>query len=78
MSVIYGSVKPFEQILRAAQEIMDGYEYAAADDYEPWDDCDGRDLAPELYRWAKSVAEQAEDYIRMNSSNAPINGGENW
>ena len=33
MSVIYGSVEPFEQILRAAQELMDGYEYAAAETY---------------------------------------------
>ena len=78
MSTIYGSVEPYEKILVAATEIMKDYEYTQADDYEPWDDCDGRDMAPELYRWAKRVAEDAEYYIRMNSSNTPINGGEDW
>ena len=78
MSTIYGSVEPYEQILKAATELMESYEYASKDDYEPWDDCDGRDMAPELYRWAKNVAEQAESYIRMNSSYSAINGGEDW
>ena len=78
MSVIYGSVEPFERILQAACEIRRAYEYASGSDYEPWDDCDGRDMAPELYRWAVRVENEAEDYIRMNSSNAAINGGENW
>lgn len=78
MSTIYGSVEPFEQILKAASEIRRAYEYTQADDYEPWDDCDGRDLAPELYRWAERIENEAEDYIRMNSINTPINGGENW
>ena len=78
MSTIYGSVEPFEKILSAANEIMQAYEYASADDYEPWDDCDGRDLAPELYRWAKKIVDDAEYYIRINSENTPVNGGENW
>lgn len=78
MSIIYSSVKPFEEIKKAAQEIMEHYEYTQAEDYEPWDDCDGRDMAPELYQWAKRIADDAEQYIAINSDNAPINGGENW
>ena len=78
MSTIYGSVEPYEQILKAATEIMKNYEYASKEDYEPWDDCDGRDMAPEVYLWAKNVADQAERYIEMNSRNTPINGGEDW
>ena len=78
MRIIYGSVEPFEQILKAASEIRMSYEYTQAEDYEPWDDCDGRDPAPELYRWAARIENDAEHYILMNYSNAPVNGGENW
>ena len=78
MSVIYGSVEPYERILMAAEEIMKSYQYTQEEDYEPWDDCDGRDLAPVLYDWARRVSEDAERYILMNSCNTPINGGEDW
>ena len=74
----YGDTKPFEQILTAANQIMDDFHYVTADDYEPWDDCDGPDMAPQIYEWAKNVARDAEYYLHDNSSYAPINGGEDW
>jgi len=74
----YGDTKPFIDIYKAASEIMEAFQDAASDDYEVWDDCDGRDLDPDIYDWARNVAEQAVSWIQCNSSNMPINGGEDW
>lgn len=74
----YGDTKPFEQIIDAAHQIMSNFDHVSADDYEPWDDCDGPDLDPEIYEWANKVAEDAEYYLHNNSSYTPINGGEDW
>jgi hypothetical protein len=68
MAIIYGSIKPYEKILEAANEILEQYNYTQEDDYEPWDDCDGRDLAPHLYKWAEKLHDDAEYYLRLNSS----------
>lgn len=74
----YGDTKPFVQILKAASEIRQKYEYSNNEDYEPFDDCDGRDLSYDIYLWAKKIEDEAENWINRNSSNASINGGENW
>ena len=74
----YGDTKPFEQIIDAANKIMQNFEHVNAEDYEPWDDCDGADLDPQIYQWAKKVADDAEYYMRSNSSHTSINGGEDW
>ena len=74
----YGDTKPFEQIIDAANKIMQNFEHVNAEDYEPWDDCDGADLDPQIYQWAKKVADDAEYYMRSNSSYTSINGGEDW
>lgn len=74
----YGDTKPFEQIIYAANKIMQDFEHANAEDYEPSDDCDGADLKPQIYQWAKKIADEAESYIYSNSSYTPINGGEDW
>ena len=63
MATIYGDVKPFENIAKSAYEIMERYEYTQSEDYEPSDDCDGRDIAPELYEWAKRIAKEADYYL---------------
>lgn len=77
-SVWYGDTQPFMDIIAAASKIRERLEYVTDDDYEPYDDCDGRDLNPELYEWAKKVESEAEDWITCNSSYSPINGGEDW
>ena len=74
----YGDTKPFEQIIDAANKIMQHFEYANAEDYDPWDGCDGADLAPQIYQWAEKVADDAGYYMRSHSSNTPVNGGEDW
>lgn len=74
----YGDTKPFEQIIDAANKIMQDFEHVNAEDYEPSDDCDGADLDPQIYQWAKKVAYDAEDYLHSNSSYTSINGGETW
>ena len=77
-SVWYGDTKPFEAIVSAANAIMKSNEHTVQDDYEGWDDGDGRDFGPDLYRWAERVCNEAEEWTRYNSSNSSINGGENW
>lgn len=67
MAIIYGDAKPYEEIMKAAEEILARYEYTQEEDYEPWDDCDGKDLAPELYKWATKLKEDAEYYLSLNS-----------
>ncbi len=63
MATIYGDVKQFESILKSARQIMERYEYTQEEGYEPLDDCDGRDLAPEFYEWAKRIAKEADYYL---------------
>lgn len=77
-SIVYGSIEPFQRIANAASELMERYEYVTEEDYEPWDDCDGKDLAPGIYQWAEKILEDANYYIQNSSSNSPINGGERW
>jgi hypothetical protein len=72
----YGDTKPFEQIIDAANKIMQNFEHVNGEDYEPWDDCDGPDLDPHIYQWAEKVADEAERYMHYNSSYTSINGGE--
>ena len=48
------------------------------DDYDGWDDDDGRDLGPDMYYWAEKVHNEAEEWMGCNSSFTSINGGENW
>ena len=77
-STLYCNTKPFENIISAANTIMESFNYVNDEDWEPNDDCDGRDLAPYVYEWAKKVSEDAEYWLRHNSSYSSINGGENW
>lgn len=74
----YGNLKPFKAIQNAAFQIMKNFEYVNNEDYEPDDDCDGRDLSYDIYQWAKRIEEEADRWITKNSDNTPINGGENW
>ena len=74
----YGDVKPFQTIISAANEIMDKFGHTQDDNYDGIGDCDGSDIAPQIYEWAKNVAEDAEDWLRYNSSHTSINGGEDW
>lgn len=74
----YGDTKPFEQILDAASKICEEFKYTQDENWEPWDDCDGRDLSYDIYSWAEKVMNEAENWIHYNSSNTPINGGEDW
>ena len=74
-STLYGDTKPFEEIYRAANQIMDRFQYTQEDDYVDMSD-DGAALDYQVYQWAKKVSEDAEYYISCNSSNQSINGGE--
>lgn len=74
----YGDIKPFETIAAEAQKIVEKFEYAQSDDYDDLGDCDGPDITPQIYKWAKNVAEQAEYWLRSNSRYTSINGGEDW
>lgn len=76
--VYYGPAKPFEEIINAANQIMDSLKHVEDENYEPWDDSDGADMDPQVYEWAKKVKDDAEYWLQHNSSNSPINGGENW
>lgn len=57
---------------------MNKFEYVNDDDYEDQSDCDGRDLSYDIYRCAKGVRDEAEDYIYYNSQNASIGANEGW
>ena len=73
--VWWGDTKPLETIMAAASEIRRGFEEQYQEDYE----FELEDRAKiDLYNWAKKVENEAEDFIRYNAHNAPINGGENW
>ena len=74
----YGDVKPFQTIISAANEIMNKFGYTQDEDYDDIGDCDGPDIALQIYDWAKTVVDDAEDWLRYNSSHTPINGGEDW
>ena len=76
-STLYGDTKPFEEIRRAANQIMDRFQYTQEDNYEDMSD-DGVDMDNYVYQWAKKVAEDADYYISLHSSRRPINGGEDW
>ena len=71
----YGDAKPFQIIYNAADQIVQKLEYVNDDTYEEVGDdySYGR-----MYDWAVKVRDDAEYYIRNHSSNASINGGENW
>ena len=73
-STWYGDTKPFETIYNAANQIVEQLDYVNDDYEESGDDYSyGR-----MYNWAVRVRDDAEYYIRENSSNTPINGGEDW
>lgn len=76
-STLYGDTKPFEEIYRAANQIMDRFQYTQEDDYEDMSD-DGVDMGTYVWQWAKKVAEDADYYLNCHSKYRPINGGENW
>lgn len=73
----YGDTKPFEIIRNAAEQIMSNFQYTQEDDYEPFNDSP-YDHEGWIYKWAERIYLDAEEYIGMNSSNSPINGGEDW
>lgn len=73
----YGSVKPFQEIVKAAEQIIQDFGYVDSDDYEQNDDCDGPSSAPLIYDWAKKVKDDAEYWIMDNSSFSPISR-EGW
>ena len=77
-AIWYGDIKPFETIRNASQAIMNKFEYVNDDDYEDQSDYSGRDLSYDIYRWAKGVRDEAEDYIYYNSQNASIGANEGW
>lgn len=74
----YGDEKPFNTIIKAANEIMNKFDYTQDDNYDGMGDCDGPDITPEIYKWAKDVAYNAEYWLRYNSKYTSINGGEDW
>lgn len=76
-STLYGDIKPFEEIYRAANQIMDRFQYTQENDYEDMSD-DGSGTDFYVYQWAKKVAEDADYYLNCHSTFRPINGGENW
>jgi len=73
--VWWGDTKPLETIMTAASQIRSEFEKNYPEDYE-FDESDRAKL--DLYNWAKQVEDRAEEFIRYNAHNAPINGGENW
>jgi hypothetical protein len=75
-SCLYIDTEPFENIMKACNEIMDKYNYTNNEDWVPDDDCDGRDLSGDAYDWAKRTFDEAESWLHSCSSNMPINGGE--
>jgi hypothetical protein len=77
-SCLYCDPQPFQEIYAAAEKICGEYEYVNNEDWEPSDDCDGRDLSYDVYSWAERIKREAEYWIQRNSSNTPINGGEDW
>lgn len=71
----YGDTKPFEIIYNAADQIVQKLNYVNDNDYdEAGDDYSYR----RMYDWAVKVRDDAEYFIRENSSNTSINGGEDW
>ena len=73
--VWWGDTKPLETIMMAANQITRKFENDYSEDYE-FDDDERAKL--DLYRWAKQVEDNAEEFIRYNADNVPINGGEDW
>lgn len=73
--VWWGDTKPLETIMMAASQITRKFENDYSEDYE-FDDDERAKL--DLYRWAKQVEDKAEEFIRYNADNVPINGGEDW
>jgi hypothetical protein len=74
--VWWGDTKPLETIMVAASEIRRYFEEQYPDDNYEFDEDDRAKL--DLYNWAKRVENDAEDFIRYNAHNTPINGGEDW
>ncbi len=73
--VWWGDTKPLEVILSAVNQITNHFEESYPEDYE-FEEEDRARL--DLYKWAKKIGEEAEEFIRYNADNTPINGGENW
>jgi hypothetical protein len=73
--VWWGDTKPLETIMMAANQIRTKFEKDYPEDYE-FDEDDRAKL--DLYNWAKQVEDRAEEFIRYNADNVPINGGEDW
>ena len=48
-STLYGDVKPFEEIYRAANQLMDRFRYTQENDYEDMSD-DGVDMDSYVYQ----------------------------
>ena len=74
--VWWGDTKPLETIMVAASEIRRHFEEQYPDGNHEFDEDDRAKL--DLYNWAKRVENEAEDFIRYNAQNTPINGGEDW
>lgn len=70
----WGDTKPLEEIYKLASQIVD--KYSPYFDNNEGDE-DDRAIF-DLYNWAGKVAKEAEEFIRYNADNLPINGGENW
>ena len=68
----------FASEYKTCNEIMDKFGYTQDENYDDIGDGDGPDIAPQIYEWAKTVVEDAEYWLRYNSSNTSINGGEDW
>ena len=70
----YGDTEPLEKIIQACDQIMENSSFNDPE-YEGDED---EAAAYHLYKWAKKVAQDAEEHLMYNSRNVSINGGENW
>ena len=70
----YGNTEPLETIMEACRQIMESSIFN-----DPEYEGDNDDAAAyRLYKWAKKVAQDAEEHLMYNARNVSINGGENW
>lgn len=70
----YGDTEPLEKIIQACDQIMENSSFN-----DPEYEGDNDDAAAyHLYKWAKKVAQDAEEHLMYNARNVSINGGGNW
>lgn len=67
----WGSTKPLETIMQCCNTLTKNVN---EDDFEYDEDRARYDL----YKWAKRVYDEAEEFIRYNARNISINGGGDW